>query len=63
MCPAGLQGAVRTRQLQQLTQSADVDVVCWTLFSVTNITTSRVEQHFKATRRVVGELLKVNTDN
>ena len=33
------------------------------LFSVTDITNSQAEPHFKATRRVVGELLKVNTAN
>ena len=38
-------------------------VVCWTLFGVTYITNSLAEPHFKATRQVVGELLKVNTAN
>ena len=38
-------------------------VVCRTLFSVTGITNPQAEPHFKATGRVLGELLKVNTAN
>ena len=38
-------------------------VVCRMLFSVTDITNSLVEPHFKASRRVVGELWKINTAN
>ncbi len=34
-------------------------VVCRTLLSVIDITNSLAEPHFKATRRVIGELLKV----
>ena len=33
------------------------------LFNITDITNSLAEQHFKATRWVLGELLKVNTAN
>ena len=61
MCPAGLLGGVRSHQVHQLTQT--LAVVCRTPFNVTDITNSRVEPHFKATRRVIGELLKVNTAN
>ena len=33
------------------------------LFNVADITNSQAESHFKATRQVLGELLKVNTAN
>ena len=41
------------------------DICCGlpTLLNVTDITNSRVESHSKATRLVIGELLKVNTAN
>ena len=38
-------------------------MVCQTLFSVSDITNSLAEPHFKANRRVVGELLKVSIAN
>ena len=57
MCPAGSQGAVRFRQVRQLMQT--LAVVCRTLFSVTNTTNTQAELHFKATGRVIGELLRV----
>ena len=60
MCPAGLQGTFRSLQVHQLKQGIDVG---WTLFNVTDITNSLAGPHFKATRRVIGELLKVNTAN
>ena len=63
MCPVGLQGAVRSRQVHQLTQGTGVGVVCLTLFSVTDITNSQAEPHSKATGRVIGELLSVNKAN
>ena len=40
MCPVGLQGAFRSRQVHQLTQAQTLAVVCRTLFSVTDITNS-----------------------
>ena len=43
------------------TRAQTLAVVCRMLFSVTDITNSQAEPHFKATRRVIGELLKVNT--
>ena len=58
MCPAGIQGAVRSRQVHQLKQGTNVGRM---LFNVTDITSSLAEPHFKATRRLLGELLKVNT--
>ena len=63
MCPAGLQCAVRSRQVHQLTQGTHVGYGLPTLFNVTDITNSQAEPHFKATRWVIGELLKVNTAN
>ena len=63
MCPAGLQGAVRSHQVHQLTQGTDVGCGLPTLFKVTVITNSLAEPHLKATRWVIGELLKVNTAN
>ena len=63
MCPAGLQGAVHSRQVHQLTQGTDVGCGLPTLFNVTDITNSLAEPHFNATRWVIGELLKVNTAN
>ena len=38
-------------------------VVCEMLFSVTDITNSQAEPHFKATERVRSELLRVSTAN
>ena len=63
MCAAGLQGDVRSRQVHQLTQGTDVGCDLQTLFNVTDITNSLAEPYFKATRCVIGELLKVNTAN
>ena len=63
MCPAGLQGAVRSRQVHQLKQGTDVGCGLLTLFNVTDITNSLAELHFKAIRWIIGELLKVNTAN
>ena len=60
MCPAGLQGAVR---FHQLTQDTHVGCGLPTLFNITDITNSLAEPHFKATGRVIGELLKVITAN
>ena len=62
-CPAGLQDAVRSRQVHQLKQGTHVGCGLPTQFNITDITNSLAELHFKATRRVIGELLKVNTDN
>ena len=59
MCPVGLQGAKSTSE----TRAQTLAVVWWMLFSVTDITNSQAEPHFKATRRVLGELLKVNMAN
>ena len=61
MCPAGLQGAVRSRQVHQLKQGKHVVCGLPTLFNITDITISLAEPHFKATRRDLGELLKFNT--
>ena len=63
MCPAGLQVAVRSRQVHQLKQGTHIGCGLPTLFNITDITNFLVEPHFKATRRVIGELLKVNTAN
>ena len=63
MYPAGLQGAVHSRQVHQLKQGADVGCGLLMLFNVTDITNSLAEPHFKATRWVIGELLKFNTTN
>ena len=63
LCPAGLQGAFRSHQVHLLTQGTDVGCGLPTLFNVTDITNSLAEPHFKATRWVIGELLKVNTAN
>ena len=61
MCPAGLQGAILSCQVHQLKQGADVGCGLLMLFDITDITNSLAEPHFKATRRVLGELLKFNT--
>ena len=63
MCPAGLQGTVHSRQIHQLMQGTDIGCGLPALFNVTDITNSLAELHFKATRWVIGELLKVNTAN
>ena len=63
MCPAGLQGAIHSRQVHQLTQGTDVGCGLPTPFNVTDITNSLDEPPFKAPRWVIGELLKVNTAN
>ena len=63
ICPAGSQGIVRSRQVHQFKQGTDIGCGLLTLFNVTDITNSLDEPHFKATRWVIGELLKVNTAN
>ena len=63
MCPMGLQGAVRSHQVHRLKQGTDVGCGLSTLFNVTDITNSLAEPHFKATRWVIGKLLKVNITN
>ena len=63
MCLAGLQGAVRSRQLHQLKQGTHVGCDLSTIFNITDITNSLAEQHFKAISWVIGELLKFNTAN
>ena len=63
MCPAGLQGSVRSRQVHQLKQGTHVGCGLPTSFNITDITNSLAEAHFKATRWVIGELLKFNTAN
>ena len=63
MCPAGLQGAVRSRQVHQIKQCTHVGCGLLTLFNTTDITNSLAEPHFKATRWFIGELLKFNTSN
>ena len=55
MCSAGLQGAVRSRQVHQLKQGTHVGCGLLTLFDITDITNSLAEQHFKATWSVIGE--------
>ena len=60
---SGLTGALRSRQVHQLTQSTDVGCCLPTLFNVTDITNSLAEPHFKSTRWVIRELLKVNMAN
>ena len=62
-CPAGLQDAVRSRQVHLLKQGLHVGCGLPTLFDITYITNSLAEPHFKATRWVIGELLKVSTAN
>ena len=63
MCPGGLQGAVRSCQVHQLKQDTHVGYGLPTLFNITDITNFQAEPHFKATRWVIGELLKFNTAN
>ena len=63
MCPAGLQGAICSRQVHQLKQSTHVGCGLPMLLNIKDITNSLAEPHFKATRWVIGELLKVNTAN
>ena len=63
MCPADLQGTIRSRQVHQLKQDTHLGCGLPTLFNITDITNSLTEQHFKATRWVIGELLKFNTAN
>ena len=60
MCPAG---AVPSHQVHQFMPAPTLAVVCRTLSNVTDITNSRAEPYFKSTRRLLGELLKVNTAN
>ena len=63
MCSAGLLGAVLSRQVHQLKQGTHMGCGVPTLFNITDITNSRAEPHFKATRWVLGLLLKFNTAN
>ena len=63
MCPAGLLGAVRPRQVHQLKQGTHVGCALPMLFNITDITNFLAEPHFKATSGVIGELLKFNTPN
>ena len=63
MCPAGLQGAVHSCQVHQLKQGTHVGCGLPMLFNITDITNSLAEPYFKATRWVIGELLKFNTAN
>ena len=49
-------------QVHQLMPGTNVGCGLPTLFNFTDAN-SQAEQHFKATRRVLGELLKVNTTN
>ena len=63
MCLVGLQGAVRSCQVHQLKQGTHMGCALSTLFDITDITNSLAEPHSKATRRVMGELLKFNTAN
>ena len=58
ICPEGLQSAVCSRQFYQLKQGTHVGCGLLTLFNITDITNSLAEPHFKATRWVLGELLK-----
>ncbi len=60
MCLLGLKGAVRsTNKCRAPTLAGD----CQTLFNVTDITNSQAEPHFKATGRVISEMLIVNAAN
>ena len=63
MCFAGLQGAVSSPQIHQLKQGSHVGCGLPMLLNITDITNSLAEPHFKASRWVIGELLKVNTAN
>ena len=63
MCPAGLQGAIHSHQVNQLKQGTHMGCGLPTLFYITDITYSLAEPHFKATRWVIDELLKFNTAN
>ena len=63
MCPAGLQGAIRSRQVHLLKQGTHIGCGLPTLFNITDIRNFLAEPHFKATRWVLGELLKFNTSN
>ena len=63
MCPAGLQRAVRSRQVHQLKQGTHVGNGLPTLSNITDITNSLAEPHFKATRWVIGKLLKFKTSS
>ena len=58
ICPVGLQGAVPSRPVHQLTQGTDVGCGLMMLSNVIDITNSLAEPHFKVTRWVIGELLK-----
>ena len=61
--PAGLLVAVRSPQLHQLKRGTHVGCGLPMLFNIIDITNSLAEPHFKATKWVIGELLKVNTAN
>ena len=61
--PMGLQVSFIPYQVHQLKQGTHVACGLLMLFDITDIAKSLAELHFKATRRVIGELLKVNTAN
>ena len=63
MCPAGLQGAVRSRQVHQFKGGPHVSCDLPTLSNITDITNSLAEPHFKTTKLVISELLKFSTAN
>ena len=58
MCPSGLPSAIRPRQVHQFKQGTHVGCCLPMLFDITDITNTLGEPHFKATRGVIGELLK-----
>ena len=60
MCPVGLLGVVRSRQVHQLKQAHTLGVVCQR-YLILQI--SPAEPHFKATRWFIDKLLKLNTAN
>ena len=47
MCPAGMQGAVRSRQVHQLKQDTHMGRGLPTLFNITDISNSLAEPHFR----------------
>ena len=52
-----------SRQVHQLKQGTHFGCGLSTLFNITDITNSQAEPHFKATRWILGKLLKFNTAN
>ena len=61
--PHSLAGCHSSHQVHQLKHSTLVACGLPTLFNITDMTNSLAEPHFKATRWVIGELLKFNTAN